>query len=219
MKNKMLLFLFLKMAFIASCQPSDIGNWFVYFGNQKLKNGWILHHEFQYRNYNFVGDLQQLVIRTGIGYNLSESNNNLLVGYAYFHSSNYLNDSDDKKASNEHRIFQQFITRQNFGRIFIQHRYRFEQRMLEPDFRLRFRYFLGINIPLNKKILEKKALYASLYNEIFLNTKSPIFDRNRLYGALGYVFGKNIRLEAGYMAQSLESSNRNQCQIILLNNF
>ena len=45
-----------------------------------------------------------------------------------------------------------------------------------------------------------------------------MFDRNRLYGAIGYVINKNFRTEAGFMAQTLENTNRNQFQLVLFNN-
>jgi hypothetical protein len=63
-----------------------------------------------------------------------------------------------------------------------------------------------------------KALYVSAYNEIFLNAQNANFDRNRLYGGLGYVINKSFKVEAGFMAQTLETTNRNQFQIILFNN-
>ncbi len=202
----------------ATAQKSDIGNWFIYFGNQKINNKWNWWNEVQYRNYNFVGDLQQLLLRTGIGYNLTENNNNILFGYAFINSQRYLPNSDTKIGTNEHRIYQQLITRQNFGRVFIQHRYRIEERFLPDDFQMRFRYFLSFNIPINNKTMTEKTIYASAYNEIFLNVQNSIFDRNRLYGALGYVINKNFRIEVGFMAQILENTNRNQFQIVLFNN-
>ena len=202
----------------ANAQKSDIGNWFIYFGNQKINNKWNWWNEVQYRNYNFVGDLQQLLLRTGIGYNLTENNNNVLLGYAFINSQRYLPNSEEKIGTNEHRIYQQFITRQNFGRVFMQHRYRIEQRFLPEDFQMRLRYFLSLNIPIFKKTMSEKTMYASAYNEIFLNTQNATFDRNRLYGGLGYVINKNFRVEAGFMAQTLENTNRNQFQIILFNN-
>ena len=61
-------------------QQSDTGNWFIYFGNQPINKKWNLHNEVQYRNYNIAGDLQQLLLRTVIGYNLTENNNNILLG-------------------------------------------------------------------------------------------------------------------------------------------
>jgi hypothetical protein len=200
-----------------TAQKSDIGNWFLYFGNQKINEKWNWHNEIQYRNYNFVGDTNQLLLRTGIGYNLTENNNNLLLGYGYINTQNYIPNSDEKAHVNEHRIFQQFITKQKFGRIFLQHRYRIEERFIESDFKMRFRYLVGVNIPLNKKEMDKNAFYLSAYNELFINKSNPLFDRNRLYGAMGYVINKSIKFEVGFMAQTVEQSNRNQFQIALFN--
>ena len=208
---------FILLSTFVFAQKSEVGNWFIYFGNQKINKNWNFHNEIQYRNYDFIEDINQLLVRTGIGYNLTENNNNILLGYGFINTQKYLPDSDDKVETDEHRIFQQFITRQNFGRIFLQHRYRIEERFFLNDFQMRFRYFLAVNIPITKKTMEKNALYLSAYNEIFINAEKPIFDRNRLYGALGYVINKNIKVEAGFMAQSLENSNRNQFQIVLFN--
>jgi hypothetical protein len=211
--------IFLLLCTIAlHAQKSNTGNWFIYFGNQKISNKWNWHNEVQYRNFNFIGDLSQLLVRTGIGYNLTENNNNILLVYGFINSQKYLSNSNEKVGTNEHRVFQQFITRQSFNKVFLQHRYRIEERFLPNDFQMRFRYFLGINIPINKPRLEKNAYYFSAYNEIFINAQQNIFDRNRLYGAIGYIFNKNIKMEAGYMAQTLESTNRNQFQIVIFNN-
>ncbi len=218
MKRYLFIVLFISVSMLSFSQKSDVGNWFIYFGNQKINKKWNWHNEVQYRNYNFTGDLQQLLLRTGVGYNLTESNNNVLFGYAFINSQRYLPDSDDKVGTNEHRIYQQFITRQNFSRVFIQHRYRIEERFLPNDFQIRFRYFLSLNIPINNKTMSNKTFYASAYDEIFINMNSPIFDRNRIYAGLGYVISKNFRVETGFMAQSLENTNRNQFQIIVFNN-
>ena len=220
MVNKLQSFCFLLVLFLTAnvnAQKTDTGNWFLYFGNQKINNRWNWHNEFQYRNFNFAGDLEQLLLRTGIGYNLTENNNNILLGYAYVHSEPYIAGTDDKLETDEHRIFQQFITKQQFGRVSIQHRYRVEERFLNDDFKLRFRYFLSLNVPINKKDLDKNAIYASAYNEIFLNTEQNQFDRNRLYGGIGYCFSKNIKVEAGIMSQMLANNSRAQFQIMIFN--
>lgn len=199
-------------------QNSQNGNWLIYFGNQKLDQKWNWNNEIQYRNHNFIGDLQQFVVRTGFGYNLSDNNNTILLGYGYFHSQNYISDLVNKVATNEHRIFQQFVTKQNFSSVYIQHRYRIEERIFNNDFQIRFRYFLGVNVPINKKLMLPKTFYASVYNELFLNNQNQFFDRNRLYGALGYVINKNLKMEIGYMNQATEKINRNQFQIVFFNN-
>lgn len=204
---------------LTNAQESDLGNWLIYIGNKKLNSKWNIHNEVQYRNYNVVGDLEQLLLRTGIGYNITENNNNILLGYGYILSENYKGASDDKISVNEHRIFQQFTTKQKIGKVGLSHRYRFEQRFVEDDFKMRLRYFLGINIPLQYKEDAKNPLYISMYNEIFLNTKSSVFDRNRVFGGLGYKFSDTLRLELGYMNQFFETSSRDQINLIAFVNF
>lgn len=216
-KNKIstvALMVALMLPIFVSSQDGDFGNWLLYIGNKKLNAKWNVHNEVQYRNYNAIGDLEQLLIRTGVGYNLTENNNNLLLGYGYILSENYIGDSNDKVSVNEHRIFQQFTTKHGVGALKLSHRYRFEQRFIESDFKMRFRYFLALQIPFSKKESVENTYYLSAYNEIFLNTETSIFDRNRLYGGLGYHLTKNIRFEVGYMNQFFETSSRDQFNLI-----
>jgi len=198
---------------LAISQESNFGNWLLYIGNKQINEKWNIHNEVQFRNYNAIGDLEQLLIRVGLGYNLTNNNNNLLLGYGYILSQNYLRNVNEKNSINEHRIFQQFINKQNVGKLKLSHRYRFEQRFIENDFKLRFRYFLGLKYPLFNTNNDYK-IYISVYNEIFLNTKPTVFDRNRLYGGLGYKISNNINLEIGYMNQFFENSGRDQFNII-----
>ena len=146
------LLVLVMLPFLGISQNSELGNWIIVFGNKQLNSKWNLHAEVQYRNYDAIGDLEQLLLRTGIGYNLTENNNNLLLGYGYIKSENYIGQTEDKINVNEHRIFQQFITKQHQNRLNITHRYRFEQRFVEDDFKMRLRYFLSLNYPLNHKM-------------------------------------------------------------------
>ncbi len=194
-------------------QNTGLGNWLVYIGNKQLNSKWNLHHEVQYRNYNALGDLEQLLLRTGLGYHLG-AKSNVLLGYGYINSENFIGNTDQERTIQQHRIFQQFITKQNIGRVKLQHRYRFEQRFIESDFRTRFRYFLGLAIP-----FKESKYYLSAYNEIFLNGDAAVFDRNRIYGGLGYQVQKNWKIEIGYMNQIFESSGRDQINLITFINF
>jgi hypothetical protein len=117
----------------------------------------------------------------------------------------------------QHRIFQQFTAIQTFGKVKLGHRYRFEHRFVESNFKMRFRYFLSLNIPIN--IMENNKYYLSAYNEIFLNTKTSVFDRNRLYVGIGYNINTEIWIEVGHMNQFFERSSRDQLNIITFVNF
>jgi hypothetical protein len=215
--KKSVLVAILLLPYIALSQNSDFGNWLIYIGNNKLNSKWNIHNEVQYRNYNIIGDLEQLLIRTGLGYTFNDKKNNVLLGYGYILSENYISNSDNKATINEHRIFQQFTTSQTFGKVKLGHRYRFEQRFVESNFKMRFRYFLSLNIPIN--IMENNKYYLSAYNEIFLNTKTSVFDRNRLYGGIGYNINTAIRIEVGYMNQFFDRSSKDQLNIITFVNF
>ena len=192
-------------------QESNLGNWLIYIGNKQLNEKWNLHHEVQYRNYDAIGDLEQLLLRTGLGYTFGESKKNILLGYGYILSENYNSEMDLKKSVNEHRIFQQFISKQKLGKLKLSHRYRFEQRFVESDFKMRVRYFLGVNVPISSE--EENKYYFSAYNELFLNTKSKLYDRNRLYGGFAYHLNKKVRLELGYMNQFFNEGRRDQLNI------
>ncbi|KJD33933.1 hypothetical protein PK35_04135 [Tamlana nanhaiensis] len=217
--NRAALIIALMLPFFAIAQDSNLGNWLIYFGNKQFNQKWNLHHEVQYRNYNAIGDLEQLLLRTGLGYTFNEGKSNVLMGYGYILSENYVGNTNDKLSVNEHRIYQQFISKQSIGSVKLSHRYRFEQRFIEDDFKMRFRYFLAAKVPLCKTETGDSKFYLSAYNEIFLNTKTSIFDRNRLYGGLGYNFSKNVRVEAGYMNQFFETSSRDQLNLITFVNF
>ena len=124
-------------------------------------------------------------------------------------------DGDSNKTTYyEHRIFQQFISRHHINRVKFQHRYRFEQRFREEGFRMRMRYFLALNVPLNHPEMTQNTIYLSAYNEIFINLSENPFDRNRLYGGLGYKFTDNFRLEIGYMNQFLKGPDSDQLNIV-----
>ena len=209
----------LLLPYIATAQSSDFGNWLIYIGSKKVNSKWNIHNEVQYRNYDAIGDLEQLLLRTGVGYNLSENNHNVLLGYGYILSQNYVADAQEKTDVNEHRIFQQFTSKQKIGSMSLSHRYRFEQRFVESDFKMRLRYFLALKIPLIKSEAVPAKLYVSAYNEVFLNTESSVFDRNRVYAGLGYQLHKNVRIEAGYMNQLFENSSRDQFNLITFVNF
>jgi len=204
---------------LTTAQNSDFGNWLIYIGSKKIDSKWNIHNEVQYRNYDAVGDLEQLLLRTGLGYNLSENNHNVLLGYGYILSQNYVSDTQEKTDFNEHRIFQQFTSKQKIGSVSLSHRYRFEQRFVESDFKMRLRYFLAFKVPLIKTEAVPAKMYLSAYNEVFLNTESSVFDRNRVYGGFGYQLNKRVRIEAGYMSQLFENSSRDQFNLITFVNF
>ena len=116
----------------------------------------------------------------------------------------------------ENRMWQQFLLRNNVGRFNLEHRFRLEQRWLTSEsgsqYLNRFRLMLRATIPLNKVKIEKNILFLSLYNEIFINLSDNPFDRNRIYGAIGYQFLPGLNIQLGYLVQSVNQTSRHFIQ-------
>ena len=206
------------------------GNWMIYFGNQSFASGkWIWHNEIQLRSYNVIGKREQLLFRTGLGYNLPSGHGVISAGYAFIEANplmivDGLQWSNPDNEFSEHRIWQQLILRNKIGRLILLHRYRIEQRFFEGDYRDRLRYFLSVNIPISRKEMMSNTWYLSFYNEVFIHGErrgdAGLFDRNRSYGAIGYQMNRSIRFEMGYMNQYVSNANlsRGQFQLVCFNN-
>jgi hypothetical protein len=69
-----------------------------------------------------------------------------------------------------------------------------------------------MNVPLNKKQIEKNTAFLTFYDEAFLHLTSTPFDRNRLYGALGYQFTPNVNVQLGYLAQTVNTTTKHFLQ-------
>ena len=218
MKKIFILFLSLFICSISLAQENDqLGSWYMYFGNFRFKESpWAIHGEAQHRNYNILGDLDQLLLRTGLQYNLKSGQASFLVGYARITSGTI---GDSKETIHESRIYQEGILRQKLGRVGLMHRYRIEQRWIQnQNFRTRYRYALFLNFPLNRLDLsEKGSVYLQIYDEIFINGQrtenvTQLYDRNRIYAGLGYRVAKGIAFQIGFMEQTTANFSNSQLQ-------
>lgn len=147
-----------------------------------------MYNDFSYHEY-----------KGGIGYNVTRQFN-ILVAAGQYVTYTPTGNLDTVTAS-EFRFWQQFTLTNNLGIVKIEHRYRTEQRWVNSVYRNRFRYRLNALVPFNKKKIEKHAIYGNVSEEIFMTDKKPYFERNRLFGGLGYVFTDLFTLQAGILRQ------------------
>ena len=71
---------------------------------------------------------------------------------------------------------------------------------------------------MNKKEVEKNTLFLTFYDEVFIHFSSTPFDRNRLFGAIGYQFLPNANVQVGYLAQTVNSTTKSHLQFAVLYN-
>lgn len=196
---------------------SDARAWYMYFGDHPLGDGpWGLHFDGQLRMEGAFDRRNQLLLRPGINYDLSE-NVQLSGGYAYIDTSAPAGSPPGFDVP-ENRWWEQLIIKQPLGAVRLTHRYRLEQRFIgnvRPDvsgggrveghtYTNRFRYFLKGTVPLS----EGSRWYGAFYNELMIgfgkNVRHNIFDQNRSYGALGIRISNDTSLEIGYLLQIVQ---------------
>ena len=143
---KIFIFKYLFIAFVFTCQltdaqPAKFGNWMVYNGTINLPHKLVSTGEIHLRNYNAIGDIQQLLLRGNIGYPLANNNHIMSIGYAYIYNEDYIDNTDFKKASQENRIFEQYLYKFKYKKAVLLNRWRLEQRFLAAGQQLRLRGF------------------------------------------------------------------------------
>lgn len=222
MKFKLLALIFFVSIYkgFSQIDESQTGAWYMYFYSHQFKNSqWGIQGDFQYRDWQGLGDKEQLLLRSGITYSPKDAGVKFTLGYGNVTTGQF-GESDDTSA--ESRIYQEALIPQKLGnRFYLTHRFRYEQRFVEDqDFRTRYRYNLFLNVPLNSKALSPKAVYVALYNELFINGQTDIgdgrevqiFDRNRTYLGMGYVLNPKIRFQFGWMNQKTVTWGKGQLQ-------
>jgi hypothetical protein len=198
-------------------QEDEWGNWLMYFGLNRVSDKLSIHSEIQYRSHTIAPvNIEQLLLRTGLNYHFAPTAF-VTAGYGYIASHQYESEQSAPE-SEEHRIWQQLIMTHVLGRVKFEHRYRIEQRWINSDYKNRLRYRLALFIPLNNPTIEPGTFFVSLYDEIFVNTEKVFFDRNRLYGALGYQLNQAMGFQAGVLHQQLSEFGKWHLQFALVFN-
>ena len=196
--------------------------WFVFTGSIKIKSKIAVHTEYQWRRAETVKNWQQGLFRTGINYTAGK-NVNIIAGYAFAQTYVY-GDYPAAFAFPEHRIFEQVIVKNPIGSLDLSHRFMLEQRFVgkvampnavkhtDYSFLNRIRYRVRGELPLHRKTAVKKPWSIIAQDEIFIgwgkNAGANIFDQNRIGLLLGYKLNKTIKLEAGYINQTLQQAGR-----------
>ena len=217
--------LFFSINSFSQVEESKLGSWYMYFYNVDIKeSNFGIQGDVQYRNWNTLGDLEQLLLRSGVTYKPKDSSILFTLGYASITTGT---PGESTATSHENRVYQEMLFGQRMlGRVHLAHRFRYEQRWVEDqDFRTRLRYNFFINIGINSKELLPKTFYTSFYNELFINGERDngisdiqLFDRNRTYFGVGYIISKSSKVQLGWMRQETESYTKNQLQFSLHQN-
>ncbi len=230
---KGLLFVLLSISALSAYGQRETVNqnnaWYMYFGNHRLSDNWLLHTEYQFRRSGLIKDWQQSLARIGLDYRFNKELT-LTAGYAYIITFPY-GELPVPEELDEHRIWQTLTVNQFFNGWILNHRYRLEQRWNERSsaaeesgrvYRNRIRYRGMVTVPLNGNTMQKGTLFLSIYDEIFIGFGENVaqnFDQNRLYLALGHQFSNTGNVQLGYLNQMVlkgDGINQEQNHTLML---
>lgn len=192
-------------------EPRDVAThqhtWFMAFGNHRLSDTWGVHTEYQFRRTDLGQDWQQSLMRIGLDWHRSEQHV-VTAGYGWIRSYPY-GEQPIAQLFDEHRIWQQLITKSKTGAINWTHRYRLEQRFMDrPEgsaWQHRARYFVQISW----SIPNHTNWSISAYEEAFIGLRDlamPVINllqQNRLSAALNYRLNNGTSLQVGWLQQVL----------------
>lgn len=183
----------------------------------KLNDLWLVQGSFDWRREAMYAHWQQSLCRIELDRKLRKD---ISFGFGYDWLQNFrYGDQALHYNFDEHRLFQQLTTSQQFGRFNVKSTYRLEQRFLEHKeldtegvytptkdlFRQRLRYAVALTYPINKKEMGIGTLYAKVANQVFFGFGKGIaknnIEQNWFDAGLGYRLNERLEFYGGYLNQ------------------
>lgn len=191
---------------------SDFRLWTPVYLTANLPASFLAYMEVNPRFADDVTNLDQLLLRPAIGYQLTE-HISIWQGYAWVGNFNQPHIPPQSPFFDENRIFQQAIYKQKFSSLKFLSRTRLEERWIEhaDGTAVRFRQMLRVDIPIPPA--PEWAFVA--YDEIFMNLntvgsskgKGPGagIDQNRFFLGINRTFSQYFNMDIGYQNQMINS--------------
>ncbi|WP_303311307.1 DUF2490 domain-containing protein [Hymenobacter sp. BT730] len=187
--------------------PGTWGTWFI--GTVQLpgtpEKKWGGFAEVQARTNGLFSQYFYNELKGGLSYDLDKNFTVMVAGGRY--ATYTPKDLDAGPNNKEARLWLQLTLNQYMSRVKVEHRYRLEQRWFNyrgdsTSTRNRLRYRLNAFVPLNHTTISPNTVFVSFYDEIFLNPKGPVLERNRVYAGAGYQFNTHLTVQAGWVNQA-----------------
>lgn len=202
MKN--LILLIISTSLFSSIQSltaqTSLGSWNIITVKMPLRQKWALFGEAQIRSLKFYSNFHYYEYKAGVQYKLHKQLS-VAIGVGNFDTYASGDNFKTPMVNDETRTWMQLTMNQPLQRLKIEHRYRAEQRWTSNGFRNRFRYRLGITLPIQKQIAEPTGFYAYAWNELFFTNSAPYFERNRVSVGMGHTFRTPFSVQLGWVNQ------------------
>ena len=182
-------------------------SWYMLFGNHRLTDQVGLHTEYQFRRTGLGADWQQSLLRVGLDWH-RDVQHVVTGGYGWIRSFPY-GEQPITETFDEHRIWQQLVTKSVTGQFKWVHRYRLEQRLMQfssgSRWQHRARYFMQVKWP----VPNHPEWAVTAYEEAFIGLRaldtpvSNLLQQNRMSVALNRKWEGGTSVQVGYLRQVL----------------
>lgn len=198
-RNILLILFSIGYSFSLKSQKADLGSWNILNLKYTLSDKWSFFGEGQIRSLKFYDHFHYYEAKGGANYEL-KSGIRLTLGAGTYQTYREGGDFVLPKNNDEFRIWPQLLLTQKIGKFKIEQRYRLENRFTSIGYRNRYRYRVGITVPLyhSKKYF---SIALNLNNELFFTDKEPYFERNRIIGGLNIHFNQSSGIQFAYLNQ------------------
>jgi hypothetical protein len=195
----LLLLLFTGTPSSLKSQQTSLGSWNILNVKYALSDKWSFFGEGQIRSLKFYDHFHYYEVKGGANYEL-KSGIRLTLGAGSYQTYREGGDFVLPKNNDEFRIWPQVLLSQKIGKFKIEQRYRIENRFTSSGYRNRYRYRLGLTVPLyhSKKDF---SVALNLNNELFFTNKEPYFERNRVLGGFNIHLNKTSGIQVAYLHQ------------------
>ena len=182
-------------------------SWYMLFGNHRLSDQLGLHTEYQFRRTGLGADWQQSLLRFGLDWHRDDQHV-VTGGYGWIRSFPY-GEQPIAETFDEHRIWQQLVTKSITGQFKWVHRYRLEQRLMQfssgSRWQHRARYFMQV-----KWLVPNHPEWAlTAYEEAFIGLRTldtsvlNLLQQNRMSVAVNRKWESGTSVQIGYLRQVL----------------
>lgn len=200
MNTRVIVTLFLFANLQAIGQRASLGSWNILNLRFTMNKKWSVFAEGQLRSLHFYDQFHYYEYKGGLEYKAMTGLRLAMAAgsyQTYKEGGNFVL----PKNNDEIRIWPQVTLNQNLGKVVLEQRYRMEMRFTSNGYRNRFRYRLGMQVPLAPKKENYIPWQFLATNEIFFTDREPYFERNRMQVGFTYKPAAKQTLLLGFVHQ------------------
>jgi hypothetical protein len=174
------LFILCSFFALSTHAQTDVGSWLIYKNKLKINNNTSIDLQYQHRSFDLDLEKDQALFTAGFSSTLS-TNVTLSAGYRKI------------AEINEDGAYQKLAFSTQLNKIRITNTIFVEERWINKDLQLRYRFGLTASLPITEKIA------VSLSEEVFLQNFGSGFNQNRFTAQVSNKLSKALKLNTGIM--------------------